>query len=92
MPYREQLDKLIGEPINYLEIYNASEGFIAGQDKPNEDGMLLYTDHGIFYEFMPVDEYGKDDPETIGLKEVTVNKNYAPVISTNSSIGTSMKK
>lgn len=86
VPYREQLDKLIGEPINYLEIYNASEGFIAGQDKPDEEGMLLYTDHGIFYEFMPVDEYGKENPKTIGLKDVELNKNYAPVISTNGGL------
>ena len=58
-PYREQINKLIGAPINYLEIYNASEGFFAAQNMPDDDGMLLFTDHGIFYEFMPVDEYGK---------------------------------
>ncbi len=86
VPYKEQLDKLIGGPVNYLEIYNASEGFFAGQDKPDEDGMLLYTDHGIFYEFMPVDEYGKDKPQTIGLKEVVVHKNYALIISTNGGL------
>ena len=86
VPYREQLNKLIGKPINYLEIYNASEGFIAAQDKPDEEGLLLFTDHGIFYEFMPVDEYGKDDPETIGLKDVVLNKNYALVISTNGGL------
>ena len=86
VPYRDQLDRLIGKPINYLEIYNASEGFIAGQDKLNEDGMLLYTDHGIFYEFMPVDEYGKKDPKTIGLKDVVLNKNYALIISTNGGL------
>ncbi|MEJ7672806.1 MAG: GH3 auxin-responsive promoter family protein [Chitinophagaceae bacterium] len=86
VPYREQLDRLIGKPINYLEIYNASEGFIAAQDKLDEDGMLLFTDHGIFYEFMPVDEYGKDDPQTIGLKDVELNKNYALVISTNGGL------
>ncbi len=86
VPYREQLDRLIGKPINYLEIYNASEGFIAGQDKLGEEGMLLFTDHGIFYEFMPVDEYGKDDPHTTGLKDVELNKNYALVISTNGGL------
>ncbi len=86
VPYKEQLDKLIGGPVNYLEIYNASEGFFAGQDKPDEDGMLLYTDHGIFYEFMPVDEYGKDKPQTIGLKEVVLHKNYALIISTNGGL------
>ncbi|MEO5781713.1 MAG: GH3 auxin-responsive promoter family protein [Ginsengibacter sp.] len=86
VPYREQLNRLIGKPINYLEIYNASEGFIAGQDKPDEEGMLLFTDHGIFYEFMPVDEYGKGDPKTIGLKDVVLSKNYALVISTNGGL------
>jgi hypothetical protein len=86
VPYREQLEKLIGKPINYLEIYNASEGFIAGQDKLNDEGMLLFTDHGMFYEFMPVDEYGKEDPKTIGLKDVVPYKNYALVISTNGGL------
>lgn len=86
IPYREQLNRLVGKPINYLEIYNASEGFIAGQDKPDEEGLLLYIDHGIFYEFMPVEEYGKDDPETFGLKDVVLNKNYALVISTNGGL------
>ena len=49
VPYREQFEKIIGGPINYLEIYNASEGFIAGQEKPGDDGMMLFTEHGIFY-------------------------------------------
>ncbi len=85
-PYREQLYKLIGTPINYLEIYNASEGFFAAQNMPEDDGMLLFTDHGIFYEFMPVDEYGKDGAKTIGLKQVELHKNYALVISTNGGL------
>ena len=85
-PYREQFAKLIGKPINYLEMYNASEGFFAAQDVPGEEGMLLFTDHGIFMEFMPVEEYGKDNPETIGLQEVELQKNYAPVISTNGGL------
>lgn len=85
-PYRHQLQHLIGAPINYLEIYNASEGFFAAQNMPADDGMLLYTDHGIFYEFMPVEEYGKSDPQTIGLKQVEINKNYALVISTNGGL------
>lgn len=86
VPYKEQIDKLIGKPINYLEMYNASEGFFAAQDMPNDDGMLLFTDHGIFYEFMPVEEYGSANPHTIGLKEVELNKNYALVISTNGGL------
>jgi len=85
-PYRDQLNKLIGKKINYLEMYNASEGFFAAQDTPDEDGMLLFTDHGIFYEFMPVDQYGKEEPETIGLQSVELNKQYALVISTNGGL------
>jgi len=85
-PYREQFKKLIGGGINYLDMYNASEGFFAAQDSPDEDGMLLFTQHGIFYEFMPVDEYGKPSPKTVGLKEVVTGKNYAPVISTTGGL------
>ncbi len=82
-PYRDQFQQLIGGKVNYLEMYNASEGFFAAQDNPSEDGMLLFTDHGIFMEFMPVEEYGKDEPRTIGLRDVEKNKNYALIISTN---------
>jgi hypothetical protein len=85
-PYKEQFRKLIGKDINYLEMYNASEGFFAAQGTPGEDGMLLFVDHGIFMEFMPVAEYGKPDPQTIGLQDVELHKNYAPVISTNGGL------
>ncbi|MFZ1533305.1 MAG: GH3 auxin-responsive promoter family protein, partial [Chitinophagaceae bacterium] len=85
-PYKEQFQKIIGKEINYLEMYNASEGFFAAQDVPGSEGMLLFPDHGIFYEFMPVSEYGKNDPQTIGLQEVEMGKNYAPVISTNGGL------
>jgi hypothetical protein len=67
-------------------LYNASEGFFAAQDIPGEEGMLLFTDHGIFMEFMPVSEYGKKDPQTISLQDVESGKNYAPVISTNGGL------
>ena len=86
IPYREQFEKVIGKPINYLEIYNASEGFFAGQERPEDDGMLLFTEHGIFYEFMPVEEYGKRLPQTVGLDSVVINKNYAIVISTTGGL------
>ncbi|MBA4167640.1 MAG: GH3 auxin-responsive promoter family protein, partial [Chitinophagaceae bacterium] len=85
-PYRDQFNKLIGKKINYLEMYNASEGFIAAQENPDDEGMLLFVDHGIFMEFMPVTEYGKENPETIGLRQVELGKNYAPVISTNGGL------
>ncbi len=85
-PYKEQFQKLIGKTINYLEMYNASEGFFAAQDIPGEEGMLLFTDHGIFFEFMPVGEYGKRNPQTVGLQDVQLGKNYAPIISTNGGL------
>ena len=85
-PYKEQFQKIIGKNINYLDLYNASEGFFAAQDIPGGEGMLLFTDHGIFIEFMPVSEYGKKDPQTISLQDVELGKNYAPVISTNGGL------
>ena len=86
VPYRAQFDKLIGAPINYLEMYNASEGFFAGQDDITAEGMLLMCDHGIFYEFAPAEEWGKEDPGTIQLDEVELGKNYALVITTNGGL------
>ena len=86
VPYRDQFKKLVGGDIFYLEKYNASEGFFAAQYHPDEEGMLLFTDHGIFMEFMPAEEYGKADPQTIGLQDVETGKNYAPVISTNGGL------
>jgi len=85
-PYRDQFARVLGKDISYLEIYNASEGFFAAQDLPRSEGMLLFLDHGIFYEFMPVGEYGKPDPQTIGLQHVELGKNYALVISTNGGL------
>ncbi len=85
-PYKEQFKKLMGDGVHYLEMYNASEGFFAAQDNPNEEGMLLYLNHGIFYEFMPIEEYGKPQPQTIGLQKVEPGKNYALVISTNGGL------
>ena len=86
VPYREQFNQLIGKKIQYLELYNASEGFFAAQDIPSGEGMLLFLDHGIFMEFMPIEEYGKDEPRTIGLKDVELGKQYALVISTNGGL------
>ena len=86
VPYKQQFEKLIGAPINYLEMYNASEGFFAAQDDVHEDGMLLMCDHGIFYEFMPINEYGSEHPKTIQLDEVEIDKNYALIISTKGGL------
>lgn len=86
VPYKEQFQQIIGAPIHYLEMYNASEGFFAAQDHPDKEGMLLFLQHGIFYEFMPVEEYGKSNAKTIGLGKVELGKNYALIISTNGGL------
>lgn len=83
-PYKEQFQKFIPYPsMHYYETYNASEGFFAAQDHSEADGMLLFLNHGIYYEFMPMEEYGKENPQTLSLKEVELNKNYALVLNTN---------
>ncbi len=86
-PYKDQFQQLIpSNTFNYLETYNASEGFFGIQDRLRSDEMLLMLDYGVFYEFMPLSEYGKEDPITIQLDEVELNKNYAVVISTNAGL------
>lgn len=85
-PYVERFHQIIGEKINYQEVYNASEGFFAIQDSWESDDLLLMLDYGIFYEFMPVSELGKSNPIVIGLADVELNKNYAIIISTNAGL------
>ncbi len=86
-PYRDRFQKLIaGQNMNYVETYNASEGFFGIQDRLYSDDLLLMLDYGIFYEFMPLSEYGKTNPKTVGLQEVEVGENYAIVISTNGGL------
>ncbi len=86
-PYRKQFEQFIPHRnMHYLETYNASEGFFAAQDVSSVDGMLLFLNHGIYYEFMPMEEYGKKHPETLSLKEVELHKNYALVVSTNAGL------
>ncbi len=86
-PYRKQFEQFIPSTnMHYRETYNASEGFFAAQDREDEDGMLLFLNHGVFYEFMPMSEYGKENPQTLTLKEVEVYKNYAIIISTNGGL------
>ena len=83
-PYREQYRRLIRSPkMHYMETYNASEGFFGLQDDPADSAMLLMLDYGVFYEFIPLEEVGKDHPTVIPLWEVEAGKNYAIVISTS---------
>lgn len=86
-PYRNLFEKLIPKPdMRYVEIYNASEGFFGIQDQKDSEEMLLMLDYGIYYEFIPVEELGKENPKTVGLGDVEVDKNYAMVISTNAGL------
>ncbi len=86
-PYREQFKKLIPKAdFKYYETYNASEGFFAIQDVNNSLNMLLMLDYGIFYEFIPMDNFEGENSIAIPLSEVTLNKNYALVITTNGGL------
>jgi hypothetical protein len=85
-PYREQFKKIIGGDMNYVETYNASEGFFAIQDRLDADDLLLMLDYGIYYEFLPIEELHSKNPKTIGLEEVEIGQNYAIIISTNGGL------
>ncbi|MGQ8337072.1 GH3 auxin-responsive promoter family protein [Sunxiuqinia sp. A32] len=86
-PYREQYKKLIpSEEMNYMETYNASEGFFAIQDDPENDDLLLMLDYGIYYEFIPMENFYDDNPPALTLDEIELGKNYAMVISTNGGL------
>lgn len=86
-PYREQYRKILpSNDFQYYEIYNASEGFFAIQDRNNSNDLLLMLDYGIFYEFIPMDIFGTTEEKAIRLSEVELHKNYAIVITTNSGL------
>jgi len=86
-PYKDQYLKLLPRTdFKYYEIYNASEGFFAIQDRNNAEDLLLMLDYGIFYEFIPMDKYGLPNEEAIPLWEVELGKNYAIIITTNSGL------
>ncbi len=86
-PYKEQFKKLLPrKSFNYYEIYNASEGFFAIQDRNKASDLMLMLDYGIFYEFIPMNAYGKEEEYAIPLSEVTLHTNYAIVITTNAGL------
>ncbi len=86
-PYREQYKKLIPKKdFKYYETYNASEGFFGIQDRNDSDELLLMLDYGIFYEFIPMDEYDGENSKAIPLAEVKEETNYAVVITTNGGL------
>lgn len=86
-PYIDQYNKLLPkDDFRYYEIYNASEGFFAIQDRNDNKELLLMLDYGIFYEFIPMDTYGLPEERVIPLSQVEVGKNYALVITTNAGL------
>lgn len=85
-PYRAKLVESIGKKIDSIETYPASEGFIAYQDSQYEEGLLLLLNHGIFFEFIPVEEYFNDTPTRLSIEEVEVGKNYALIINNNAGL------
>ena len=83
-PYRKQYEQLITKPdMRYMETYNASEGFFGLQDDPNDKSMLLMLDYDVFYEFIPMDEFGTENPTVVPLWGVETGRNYAMLISTS---------
>lgn len=85
-PYREQYQDICGQDMNYLEIYNASEGFFGIGDDPSRNDMLLMLDYGVFYEFIPLEDLNQEFPRAYHIGEVELNKNYALVISTSGGL------
>jgi len=85
-PYRARLFDSIGKKVDSIETFPASEGFIAYQDSQKHEGLLLLLNEGIFYEFIPVEEYGKPNARRLTIEEVQLGKNYALIINSNAGL------
>jgi hypothetical protein len=85
-PYRAKIEASIGRRIDSIETYPASEGFIAYQDSQKDKGLLLLADAGIFYEFIPADEFYNDNPTRLSLGEIELDVNYALILNTNAGL------
>jgi hypothetical protein len=85
-PYRAKIEGSIGRKIDAIETYPASEGFIAYQDSQQDKGLLLLADAGIFYEFVPADEFYNDSPSRLSLGQVELDKNYALILNTSAGL------
>tara|TARA_B110000046_G_scaffold185592_1_gene227960 strand:+ start:3311 stop:4807 length:1497 start_codon:yes stop_codon:yes gene_type:complete len=85
-PYKNKFESLIGKKIDYIELYPASEGFIAYQDSQTEKGMLLQLNSGIFYEFIPSTEFFDEKPTRISLKDVKIGVNYVIILNTTAGL------
>ena len=85
-PYKNKFESLIGKKVDYIELYPASEGFIAYQDSQTEKGMLLQLNSGIFYEFIPATEFFEENPTRISLKDVKMGENYVLILNTSAGL------
>ena len=85
-PYREKMQELLGKQVDTIQTFPASEGFFAFQDDYEKEGLLLLTNHGIFYEFIPLEHYGKPNAERLTLKDIELHKDYALILTTNSGL------
>jgi hypothetical protein len=85
-PYKAKLLETIGRPTDTIELFPASEGFFAFQDSQTEKGLLLNSNSGIFFEFVPVNELQNEHPKRLTLKDVVVGENYALIISSNAGL------
>lgn len=85
-PYRDKMEELLGGKVDIVQTFPASEGFFAFQDDYTKEGLLLLTNHGIFYEFIPLEEYGKPGARRLTLKEIELHKDYALILTTNSGL------
>ncbi|MBK7853296.1 MAG: GH3 auxin-responsive promoter family protein [Bacteroidetes bacterium] len=85
-PYRNKLEQSIGKKVDSIELYPASEGFIAYQDSQNDNSLLLMVNSGIYYEFIPVSEYFHNNPTRISLKDIELGVNYAIILNTNAGL------
>lgn len=85
-PYRAKLFDTIGKKVDSIETYPASEGFIAYQDSQHHEGLLMLLNSGIFFEFVPTDEYFNENPTRLSIEEVELGKNYALIINNNAGL------
>ncbi len=85
-PYRAKFENLIGRKVDTIELFPASEGFFAYQDKPNDPGLLLLLNAGIFYEFIPADAFYSPNPPRLTIGQVELGVNYVLIISTNAGL------
>lgn len=85
-PYRAKLFDSIGKKVDSIETYPASEGFIAYQDSQHDPGLLLLLNNGIFFEFIPTEEYFNENPTRLSIEEVELGKNYALIINSNAGL------